>query len=284
MAINEYIPSSDKKIHKTSVDFILRNCAREIHIVQYDKSQPIVEVELYNCGLRYTLPANAVMNLRFSKPDKTFVYKSVLGCNKDRNTVYFDIDEQMSFLYGKVNPILELLLDDMKAGSSPIPIEIDRNPIQNGDLESSSEYPAIVEAANKAVEAASRAETSANKAAEAVANIDSKLVDLENLKKQVGNDTDEPSTDGSLCSRIKQLQVDVANAGKIDVVKVNGVPLEVVDKAVNITIPAALITSVSNEFTITSGRLDINKVNVNKLEQTAGDILLLDSGTSSNIL
>ena len=104
------------------------------------------------------------------------------------------------------------------------------------------------------------------------------------MKKQVGNDTDEPSTDGSLCSRIKQLQVDVANAGKIDVVKVNGVPLEVVDKAVNITIPAALITSVSNEFTITSGRLDINKVNVNKLEQTADDILLLDSGTASNIL
>ena len=166
MAINEYIPSSDKKIHKTSVDFILRNCAREIHIVQYDKSQPIVEVELYNCGLRYTLPANAVMNLRFSKPDKTFVYKAVLGCNKDRNTVYFDIDEQMSFLYGKVNPILELLLDDTRAGSSPIPIEIDRNPIQNEDLESSSEYPAIVEAANKAVEAASRAETSANKAVE----------------------------------------------------------------------------------------------------------------------
>ncbi|MCI6883106.1 MAG: hypothetical protein MR841_08695 [Lactobacillus johnsonii] len=214
MAINEYIPSSDKKIHKTSVDFILRNCAREIHIVQYDKSQPIVEVELYNCGLRYTLPANAVMNLRFSKPDKTFVYKSVLGCNKDRNTVYFDIDEQMSFLYGKVNPILELLLDDTRAGSSPIPIEIDRNPIQNGDFESSSEYPAIVEAANKAVEAASRAETSANKADEAVANIDSKLVDLENLKKQVGNDTDEPSTDGSICSRINQLQVDVAK--KVD--------------------------------------------------------------------
>ena len=111
------------------------------------------------------------MNLRFSKPDKTFVYKAVLGCNKDRNTVYFDIDEQMSFLYGKVNPILELLLDDMRAGSSPIPIEIDRNPIQNEDLESSSEYPAIVEAANKAVEAASRAETSANKATEAVATL-----------------------------------------------------------------------------------------------------------------
>ena len=179
MAVKEYMPSSDKKIHKTSADFILRNCPREVHIVQYDKTQPIVEVELFNNGKRYSLPENAVMNLRFSKPDRTFVYKAVLGCNKDRNIVYFDIDQQMSFLYGKVNPILELVLDDMIAGTSPIPIEIDRNPIQNGDLESSSEYPAIVEAANKAVEAASRAETSANNATEKVATLQP-LLDLYN--------------------------------------------------------------------------------------------------------
>ena len=48
MAIKEYIPSSDKKVHRTSVDFILRNCTKEVHIVQYDKTQPIVEVELFN--------------------------------------------------------------------------------------------------------------------------------------------------------------------------------------------------------------------------------------------
>lgn len=179
MAVKEYKPSSDKKIHKTSIDFVLRNCPREVHIVQYDKTQPIVEVELFNNGKKYSLPENAIMNLRFSKPDRTFVYKAVLGCNKDRNTVYFDIDEQMSFLYGKVNPILELVLDDMIAGSSPIPIEIDRNPIQNGDLESSSEYPAIVEAANKALEAASKAEKAATEAGESIETLQP-LLDLYN--------------------------------------------------------------------------------------------------------
>ena len=179
MAVKEYMPSSDKKIHKTSADFILRNCPREVHIVQYDKTQPIVEVELFNNGKRYSLPENAVMNLRFSKPDRTFVYKAVLGCNKDRNIVYFDIDQQMSFLYGKVNPILELVLDDMIAGTSPIPIEIDRNPIQNGDLESSSEYPAIVEAANKALEASSKAEKAASEATEAITTLQP-LLDLYN--------------------------------------------------------------------------------------------------------
>lgn len=164
MAIKEYIPSSDKKVHRTSIDFILRNCTKEVHIVQYDKTQPIVEVELFNNEKSYSLPENAIMNLRFSKPDRTFVYKPILGCNKDRNIVYFDIDQQMSFLYGKVNPILELILNDTIAGSSPIPIEIDRNPIQNGDFESSSEYPAIIDAANKALESASKSEEAANKA------------------------------------------------------------------------------------------------------------------------
>ena len=114
-----------------------------------------------------------------------------------------------------------------------------------------------------------------------VTGLDEKLTDLANLKTQVGADTDEASVDGTIYSRIKQLQTDVANAGKIDVVKVNGTPLEVVDKAVDITIPAALITSVSEEFTVTTGKLEVKGVNVNKLEQTAGDTLILDGGTAA---
>ena len=113
----------------------------------------------------------------------------------------------MSFLYGKVNPILELLLDDMRAGSSPIPIEIDRNPIQNEDLESSSEYPAIVEAANKAVEAASRAETSANKATEAVATLQP-LLELYN--------TGDIATKTWVISKIEEYLSSISNIEIID--------------------------------------------------------------------
>ena len=59
--------------------------------------------------------------------------------------VYFEVDEQMSFLHGPVNPILELSFVDggkvtQRAGSSSIAIEIERNPIQESDIQSTSEY------------------------------------------------------------------------------------------------------------------------------------------------
>lgn len=136
-------------------------------------------------------------------------------------------------------------------------------------------------AISEAKELAVDAETLPAIATSKVTGLDEKLTDLANLKTQVGADTDEASVDGTIYSRIKQLQTDVANAGKIDVVNVNGTPLEVVDKAVDITIPAALITSVGDEFTVTEGKLDVKKVNVNKLEQTAGDTLILDGGTAA---
>lgn len=136
-------------------------------------------------------------------------------------------------------------------------------------------------AISEAKELAVDAETLPAIATSKVTGLDAKLTDLANLKTQVGADTDEASVDGTIYSRIKQLQTDVANAGKIDVVKVNGTPLEVVDKAVDITIPAALITSVGDEFTVTEGKLDVKKVNVNKLEQTDGDTLILDGGTAA---
>ena len=164
MAIEKYVPSTDKKIHETSADFIIRNCAREIHIVPYVRTQPIVEVELFNNGRKYFLPNDAIMNLRFGKPDRTFVYKSILGCDETRHIIYFDIDEQMSYLYGKANPILELIIGDMVAGSSPIPIEIDRNPIQDSDLESNVDYSAITDTAIKAASSASDAAKSAEEA------------------------------------------------------------------------------------------------------------------------
>ena len=136
-------------------------------------------------------------------------------------------------------------------------------------------------AISEAKELAVDAETLPAIATSKVTGLDAKLTDLANLKTQVGADTDEASVDGTIYSRIKQLQTDVANAGKIDVVKVNGTPLEVVDKAVDITIPAALITSVGDEFTVIEGKLDVKKVNVNKLEQTDGDTLILDGGTAA---
>ena len=83
MAIQTYIVPTDRMVHETKVDFNQR-CVQQktIHIVQYDKSLPVIAVELFLNGSTYTLPANADVKIRWSKRDKTFVYKNVLGCDE----------------------------------------------------------------------------------------------------------------------------------------------------------------------------------------------------------
>ena len=148
-------------VHETSVDFITRECSKEIHIVQYDDSQPIIAVSLRANSEKYSLPDGYEANIRFGKKDRTFVYKAVLGCNDDRSVVYFSVDKQMSLIYGKVNPIIEITYGGAIVGSSSIPFYIDRNPIQIGDIESKSDYPAIIERISAAETKASVAQTAA---------------------------------------------------------------------------------------------------------------------------
>ena len=143
--MNIYTVKSTDIVHNTSVDLITRWYTREVHIVQYDNSQPIVAVKLFKNSERFVLPDGYEANLRFGKKDRTFIYKPVLGCNQGRDTVYFAVDEQMSMFYGKVNPIIEFTYSGAVVGSSSIPFVIDKNPIQIGDVESKSDYPAIVE-------------------------------------------------------------------------------------------------------------------------------------------
>ena len=137
--MNIYTVKSTDIVHNTSVDLITRWYTREVHIVQYDNSQPIVAVELFKNSERFVLPDGYEANLRFGKQDRTFIYKPVLGCNQGRDTVYFAVDEQMSMFYGKVNPIIEFTYNGAVVGSSSIPFVIDKNPIQIGDVESKSD-------------------------------------------------------------------------------------------------------------------------------------------------
>ena len=76
----------------------------------------------------------------------------------------------------------------------------------------------------------------------------------------------------------------LANAGKVNSVIVGEKEILPVDKKV--TIPyassetAGVVKPVGNEFIMASGNLSINKVNVNKLEQTPGEELILDGGNA----
>ena len=208
--MNIYKVKSTDIVHNTSVDLITRWYTKEVHIVQYDNSQPIVAVELFKNSERFVLPDGYEANLRFGKKDRTFIYKPVLGCNQGRDTVYFAVDEQMSMFYGKVNPIIEFTYNGAVVGSSSIPFVIDRNPIQIGDVESKSDYPAIVEriyAAEAAADDAKKAVDS--EAAERAAGDEKTLSDARAYTDSSTSGLVSDST--TIKSNITTLQSDVAS-------------------------------------------------------------------------
>lgn len=168
--MNVFTPGLDRMIHSTSADFNKRTLPRPVHIVQYDDGIPILAVTLYLDGNQYTIPANAEMNIRFGKKDGTFVYNPALGCSSDRHIVYFEITQQMTVFQGRFTPIVEVVIGGDVAGSGCLDIEIDRNPIQEGDIESSTEFITIQEYASRAETAANNAETSEQNAAQSKNN------------------------------------------------------------------------------------------------------------------
>lgn len=152
MSVNLYTPDANVIVHETKVDFRRRVVQRQINLVQYDKSMPIIAVQLCSNGNEYVLPENASAYIRFGKRDHTYVYNECLGCDQTRTIVYFAITDQMTVFYGEHTPIVELRIGDTVAGSGSIPIWIDRNPIQNGDTESKSDLSVF----EKAIEAAQK--------------------------------------------------------------------------------------------------------------------------------
>ena len=129
-----YVVNEYDIIHEVNIDFVLRPVPKEIHIVQYDKTLPIVKVNLFNNGERYSLPNDAQVNIRFGWFNKMEVYKPVLGWNSDHNAIYFDVDENMTEVKGKFGAVLELILSNNHGCSSPILITIDKNPVKKQNL------------------------------------------------------------------------------------------------------------------------------------------------------
>ena len=158
MAVTTYTPTGIS--HTTSVDFSKRSISQPVHIVQYDRTLPILAVSLYNNGQLYFLPESMGVSIRFGKPDKTFVYNKALGCNEDRTIVYFEITQQMSLFYGEFYPVIELTDGESIANSSTIYIIVDKNPVQHDYIESTIEYKEIIEYRNEALEAAENAKES----------------------------------------------------------------------------------------------------------------------------
>ena len=276
--MNIYTVKSTDIVHNTSVDLATRWCTREVNIVQYDNSQPIVAVELFKNSERFVLPDGYEANLRFGKKDRTFIYKPVLGCNQGRDTVYFAVDEQMSMFYGKVTPIIELTYNGAVVGSSSIPFVIDRNPIQIGDVESKTDYPAIVERISAAEAAAADAKKAVNSEAAERAAGDAKT--LSDARAYTDSSTSGLVSDSTtIKSNITTLQSDMASLktdntqNKTDISTLKG----------NYTAIQSQVNTNSSDITTKQDKLvsgtNIKTINGNSILGT-GDITISGGGTN----
>lgn len=156
-----YSPPSAAQVKNCTADFDLRRAPVPIHLVQFDKTIPILAVALYKGGTAYKLPEDAEANVRMGKRNNLYVYNPVLGCNEGRTLVYVAVTPQMTTQDGEFYPILEVLAGGGVAGTSPLQLVIQRNPVQEGDLEDTSEAQTLADLVSQAAASANAAADSA---------------------------------------------------------------------------------------------------------------------------
>lgn len=143
MAAANYSPPETALIKATRADFDRRDVVQPVHLVQYDDTLPVLAVALYKGGQPWTLPTGADVNLRMDKKDGHYVYNPALGVSSDRTTVYLAVTAQMTTGYGTFAPVVEVLAGGGVAGMAALRLDIDKNPVQDGMLESTDEYKTV---------------------------------------------------------------------------------------------------------------------------------------------
>ena len=184
-----YSPPSAAQVKNCTADFDLRRAPVPINLVQFDKAIPILAVALYKGGTAYKLPEDAEANVRMGKRNNLYIYNPVLGCNEGRNLVYVAVTPQMTTQDGVFYPILEVLADGGVAGTSPLQLVIQRNPVQEGDLEDTSEAQTLADLASQAAASANAAADSARIVQENKDAIQSANANMEAIKAAPANAT-----------------------------------------------------------------------------------------------
>lgn len=184
-----YSPPAAAQVKNCTADFDLRRAPVPINLVQFDKTIPILAVALYKGGTAYKLPDDAEANVRMGKRNNLYIYNPVLGCNEGRTLVYVAVTPQMTTQDGVFYPILEVLADGGMAGTSPLQLVIQRNPVQEGDLEDTSETQTLADLASQAAASANAAADSARIVQENKDAIQNANANIEAIKAAPANAT-----------------------------------------------------------------------------------------------
>lgn len=143
MAATIYEPLSTAHLKSCTVDFDSRPDKKAVNLVQYDQTIPVLCVSLKKGGTEYKVPSDADVNIRMEKRDGYHVYNPALGVNAERTIAYFAVTPQMSTGWGDYYPIVEITVGGGIAGSAPIWLHFDRNPLPENAIISSDEYKTI---------------------------------------------------------------------------------------------------------------------------------------------
>ena len=189
-----YIPDATRVVHHTSVDLSKRHISDPIHVVQYDDKLPLISVSIYNDGDLYVIPDDAIINIRYGKPDYTFVYNPALGISEDKTKVYFEITYQMTVIPGAYQPVIEVQSGLHTGGTSSIPVNVDKNPITNGMIESTIEFKLLIDYVNEAKGYAEGAKTSETNAKDSETK--AKTSETNAKESEINSATSETNTKG----------------------------------------------------------------------------------------
>ena len=143
MAATIYEPLSTAQLKQCTVDFDSRPDKKAVNLVQYDQTIPVLCVSLKKGGTEYKVPSDADVNIRMDKRDGYHVYNPALGVNAERTVAYFAVTPQMSTGWGDYYPIVEITLNGGVAGSAPIWLNFDRNPVPENAITSTDEYKTV---------------------------------------------------------------------------------------------------------------------------------------------
>lgn len=143
-ADSSYTPTANDFIIDIDVDFVTRPITPVIHLVQYDYELPVLAFHLYSNRSARALPSSCVASIRINNGNGTVYVENASGVSADRTTVYFKIKSSLCVSPGFKPGVIELSNSEGSICSSPISIEIEQNPVQQGDVESSESYVSLV--------------------------------------------------------------------------------------------------------------------------------------------
>lgn len=213
--ITIYSPPATAQIKACAVDFDLRRAPVPVHLVQYDKTIPILAVSLYKGSSPYTLPADAEVNVRMNKRNNLYVYNPALGCNESRDMVYVAVTPQMTTQDGTFEPILEVVINSGVAGTSPLQLVIRRNPVQEDAIEDTSEAKTLTELVSQAAASATAAAQSASAAAASAQQAAGSAADARKIKDSMPADYTTMSGDvGTLKNQMQRAYPDDSTVGE----------------------------------------------------------------------